>query len=478
MSEGKKFSRESSIYVIGEFISKAFSFILLPVYTHYLSLNDFAVFSLVAMIWPVVLILLGKAFASYILRGYYEYEDKQSFLGSVMFFSMSMGIVLTAIIHATGSMVVPCIFRDVQYRPFLQFGVFFALFRLFFSNVVTIFRAKRQPHISVILSIAQFAAQGAAVAVAIFILRTGLLGILQAQLIAYAAVSLLYLIVLWPEISLRIHPGIIKPALRFILPLHVHAIASWVVVYISRIFIENSLTLVDVSVYAAATQLAFILTVINSGLNQAWSPFVYANAEKRDFTDLFAVNARKLVVAVFFIGTALILFGRELLMILGKPEYQEALELFPLLVGAYLFQMLYFMYVAVIIYHKKTSLLPVISAVSGGICILLNAVLIPVWGLTAAAVSTLVSFILMFTAVYWYSRRYLRTAVWNRKAVIFLISLVFAAVVFYIWGNSLTFGIAVGLKVGTVFLLIVFLDRLRLVNIREFAMNLKQNRIQ
>ncbi|MBN2414772.1 oligosaccharide flippase family protein [bacterium] len=478
MSEGRKFSRESSIYVIGEFISKAFSFLLLPVYTSYLSLEDFAIYSFVTMIWPVVLILLGKSFSAYMLRGYYEYEDKRSFLGTVMLFSMSTGVLITACIHFTGPVVFPLIFKNIDYKPFLQYGVFFGLYRLFFTHVVTIFRAKREPRTSVMLSIAQFAAQAAAVAVSIFILKTDLLGILQAQLIAFSIITVLYLFVLWKEIRLTILPGIIRPSLVFIMPLHIHAAASWVVVYASRIFIERSLTLVDVSVYAAATQLSFILTVINNGLNQAWSPFVYANAEQPAFPDLFSVNARKLVVAEFLTGTVLILFSRELLTLLGKTEYQQALAIFPLLVGAYLFQMLYFIYVAIIVYHKRTSLLPLTSAVSGGICMLLNWLLVPVWGTTAAALSTLVSFIIMFAAVYLYSKRYLNVIVWNPKALLFLFSLVCAAAVFYIWGTSVPVPVSISLKIGTVCLLVLLLERLKLMNIREFTANLVKNRIQ
>jgi O-antigen/teichoic acid export membrane protein len=63
LSEGRRFSRESFIYMIGEFFSKSLSFILIPLFASYLSKADFAVNNLVAIVWPVLVIVKGSGFS-------------------------------------------------------------------------------------------------------------------------------------------------------------------------------------------------------------------------------------------------------------------------------------------------------------------------------------------------------------------------------------------------------------------------------
>jgi O-antigen/teichoic acid export membrane protein len=75
MTEESRFSKESFIYVFGEALSKSLTFILLPIYTSYLSVEDFAVLGIVTILWPIVVIFLGQGFSSYLIRGYFEYPD-------------------------------------------------------------------------------------------------------------------------------------------------------------------------------------------------------------------------------------------------------------------------------------------------------------------------------------------------------------------------------------------------------------------
>jgi len=308
ISEGRKFSKESSIYVIGEILSKSLLFILLPIYTSYLSTEKFSILMLVMMIWPVVVVLIGKGFSGYIIRGLYEYTDKKRFLGTVLCFSMSIGFVLSLGIHLIGPWIFDFIFKEVNYKPYLQFGVFFAVFRLFFNHVVSIYRAKRQPLTSVVLSFVQFFAQFSAVVISIFILKTDLIGILQAFVIAYGVVTVIYIFKVSSEISFPFQWDVIKPGLLFVIPLIPHALSSWSVNYIGRVFIERHMSLTDLAVYSMASQIALILCVLNNGLNQAWVPFIYANAKTSQFNQFFKTNARKLLIVVFLFLFDLLFF--------------------------------------------------------------------------------------------------------------------------------------------------------------------------
>jgi len=468
MTEGKRFSRESFIYVVGEFLSKSFTFILIPIYASYLSVHDFAILSIVWIIWPIVVVVIGKGFSTYILRGYYEYSESKRFFGTVLFFSMVVGLVIAWSIHVIGPWLFKNIFKEMVYKPYLQYGVFFAVFRLFFNHVVSIYRAKRKPTTSVVLSVVLFLSNSVAVLTAIYVLKTDLKGILNAQLISFMVVAVIYLAKVFPDISLRLDLRVILPGILFVLPLVPHALSGWVINYISRIFIQRNMSPTDLATYAVASQISLILSVINNGLNQAWAPFIYANAPRDDFSQLFATNAKKLIIFASLLGGTIILFAKDILLIMGKKEYLAAQNVLPILILAYVIQLLYFIYIVIIIYHKNTKIMPLITISAGLICISLNIVLVPMWGMYGAAFCTMLSFLLMYLSVYGYSKRYVRVKIVNKRVIVFVLSVLFALVFSYFLINPIVFWLRILMKVFIVIGLTMFLRVLELFDIRNF----------
>lgn len=470
MTEGKKFSRESSIYVIGEFLSKSLIFFLLPVYGSYLSLEDFAVLSVVMIVWPVILIFLGKGFAGYMLRGYYEYGDKKRFFGTVLLISMMVALLVAAGIHASGPWLCRLIFKNLSYKPYLQYGVIIALFRLFFLNVISFYKAKRSPFTVVVLSVAFFFSHAIAVLVSIFALDAGLRGILNAQVMAYAAVSLVTVIKILPEISMKCDLRLLRPSLSFVLPLLPHSISIWTVTFISGIFVERALTLADLSVYNMAIRLALIIGVINYGLNQAWSPFIYDNYARSNFRSLFVTNARKLVVFILALGATLILFSKEMLLLMGKSEYLDARMLLPILAAGYLFQLFYYIRVTLIFYHKNTKILPIISVIGGIVSVGLNITLIPLWGMLGAAAATCTAFFFTYAITHLFTLQYMRARVVDHHTLLFGIIVVMILIVSTIGVDRLALIPAFVIKIAIIVGIVRLLESLKLLNIREFVL--------
>ncbi len=467
MSEERRFSRESLTYVFGEALSKSLAFVLLPIYTAYLSLEEFAILNFVSSLWPVVVVFLGQGFATYVIRGYYEYDDKRRFFGTVLFFSMAVALVLASLIHIFGPWLCELIFKELTYRPYLQYAVFFAVFRLYFNHVVSYYRARRLPRTSVALSLVLFSTNLVAVLAAIFAFDGGLAGILRAQLIAYGVVALLYTYKVWPEVSPRWQGAVLGPAVLFVLPLIPHALSGWLVNHVGKVFIETHFSLAQLSVYSVAVQLALILSVVNAGLNQAWVPFVYANYAGEDSQRLLRVSAQRTILLVMLLGTILVVFGRELLALMGKAAYLEALFVLPILVLGYVFQIVYFIYVAVILYHKRSEWLPVVSIASGLLAILLNMALVPVLGLFGSALSTTLAFLLMAALAYGFARRLRRLPVLTRRMLLFLLLAGSASAASLLAAHRVPLLAHALLNLGLVGLLVAALLRLGLMNLQN-----------
>ncbi len=422
MSETKRLSKELFIYVLGEFFSKSLTFLLLPIYAYYFSVDEFATLSLISIIWPLLIIIFGSGFSTFILRGYYDYNEKKGeFFFTILFLSILLALLFAGIIHFTGEHLVRLIFNNLSYKPLLQYSVLFALFRLYFNHILAFFRAERRPIIVVTLSFLIFLSISLTTLYMAIIEKSSLESLLKAQAITYFFNVILFSVVIKPHIEFKINLNIFKSSLFFVIPLLPHALSSWVVPYISRVFIQRSLPAYDLSLYHIAAQIALVLGVLNSGLNQSWIPFVYSNYQKPNFKKLFKVGAQRYLVFSFICALCIIFGCKELLLLIGKAEYFSAVKIVPILVIAYIFQAVYFLHTPLLLYHKKTNVFPIISISSGTICVLLNILLLPVLNVYGAALATLISFVLMAKLASVFSRKLIIIDFVERSFITFLI---------------------------------------------------------
>ena len=228
------------------------------------------------------------------------------------------------------------------------------------------------------------------------------------------------------------------------------------------------MSLTDLAVYSMASQIALILCVLNNGLNQAWVPFIYANAKTSQFNQFFKTNARKLLIVVFLLGGILFLFSKELLTIMGKTDYLAAQIILPILLLSYIFQMLYLIYVVIIFYQKKTKMIPVITFGAGFICILLNILLVPIWKMYGAALCTLVSFFIMYVIAKKISQKYIDVTILDWRIVVFILSVITILTGSYFLIDTMSFMVRIGLKLIVSFGFIGIMQFLNLVNLKDF----------
>jgi O-antigen/teichoic acid export membrane protein len=87
-------------------------------------------------------------------------------------------------------------------------------------------------------------------------------------------------------------------------------------------------------------------------------------------------------------------------------RYWSGVIIVPIVLFAYLFLGLYTNLIAGIYIEKKTKYLPFITGLGAVLNVITCFALIPVWGITGSAISTLVSYIAMATAMYFVAQRF------------------------------------------------------------------------
>ncbi|MFX0142190.1 MAG: lipopolysaccharide biosynthesis protein, partial [Candidatus Hodarchaeota archaeon] len=73
LSELKKLLRHSSVYSIGNLLSKAIGFFLIPLYTRYLTPADYGVLELLELTSSIISLFLGLRIGTAVIRFFYDY---------------------------------------------------------------------------------------------------------------------------------------------------------------------------------------------------------------------------------------------------------------------------------------------------------------------------------------------------------------------------------------------------------------------
>lgn len=185
-------------------------------------------------------------------------------------------------------------------------------------------------------------------------------------------------------------------ALKIGLPMIPHALALILLAQMDRIMIKNICSDADAGLYTFGYSFASLLMIFTNAIGQAWLPWfndtLYAGNRER-----IKNVQKKLVMLGCFLSIGFIVVAPEALMVLSfkSPTYWVAKVVVPPVVLGTLAQYFYTNYVNVEIFCKKTSIIAFGSCIAAGINYLLNAYFIPRFNYTAAAYTTLASYIVL-----------------------------------------------------------------------------------
>lgn len=138
----------------------------------------------------------------------------------------------------------------------------------------------------------------------------------------------------------------------------------------------------------------------------AWQ--ISAVTEEKGRSKFFTRIFRSYSSLIFMVGACIIPFSKILVSLLAQDSYYEAWKFIPFLVMATVFNC-FGTFTGSVYTVEKKSILSFLTISAGAVLnIVLNLLLIPLWGVNGAAFSTFVSYLLVFILRFLTSRRFIR----------------------------------------------------------------------
>ena len=396
--------KHTVVYGSGYVLSRSISLLLLPIHTNCLSPSELGISTQLYAIILVLSILysfgLNTAFLQFFMT---EKSDQQRrlYFSTAFLFTAFAALFFSVPVFAARNFLSELLFGSRFYGSLI--GLATAILSLDALNLLTlnIFRAQEKPHRFVLYQVLNVALN--LLLNVLLVVRQG--GGVKAVFIANLAASALMFMSLLP-VSIRhgisaFSGSFLKRMIRFGLPMIPYLSALSLLGVMDRFFITRYLGLESTGIYGAAYRMAMIIQLIVTAFRFAWHPFFVSEAGKGDPVPLFARTFTYFTLASSLLFLGVSFFVREIaaFRIFGfsfmHESYFSGLSIVPLIMLGYIAYGFHLVFTTGIYLKEKTGDLIWISAAATTFNVISNILVIPRLGLTGAALSCTVSYVLL-----------------------------------------------------------------------------------
>jgi O-antigen/teichoic acid export membrane protein len=455
LSDFRKLFRQSLIYGLGTFSTKLAGFVLIPLYTRHFSVAEFGILGLLEVSGAVVISFFGFSLSSGFFRWYWDKSSdgkKDSLFFTVTLFQI--GIALLAYLAARPFIpeLSQLILNSTGYSYVLRLMLISSLIQLVLVMPGTLMRLQEKPWLFTLANVFQLAFSLSVTLYAIAFRNSGLEGIYYGQIagsLAYAAVLSGYSIRnmrFVPEIKL------LKEILVYCFPLFFSAVALVMLNVTDRYSLKVLGSLADVGLYSYGFKLANTLNVfLITSVNFAIQPMIFRMMDKPGNRQFYARLMTYYTFGTMVVALAMMVFGMEISKLFARRvDYFEAWHIFPFILYSIVFGMMKDVATTGLSISKKTKVIAVTVVITALLNLLLNSILIRLFGNQGAAASKLLSMIVFFGLTYYFAQR-VYPIPYELKRIVLLLILAGGLYIISIFANPWPLEIRLGVKLLLVF---------------------------
>ena len=404
--------RGSALYALANFGIRALNFLLLPLYTRFLTPADYGVISLAEIIAAVAAGVFGLGLEPGVRRLYFQYAEDRAelarYLSSLLRFAglASGGVVALALFAGPRLLHWADPHFSVPFYPYAALAIGAAALSQFVQYRLALYQAEAQPKAYGLLSLAFFIATAAGSIALVVAARWGALGMLLAKLVAAAALALVSLWLLRHWLRNALQWRFVRETLPLSLPLVPHSLMALGLVVADRFILEHYRALDEVGLYSMAYALGMVMFLVGLSIGQAWQTIYFDTARAGDPAGRAMLGRLFSQLVIFLSAIALLgaLLAPDAVRILD-PRYHSIGCLIPWVIGGYLLHALFGFFNLAAMQGKRTKFILFASALAFVANLGLNLWWVPIWGMYGAAYATLAAYGLEAVVMYVYAQR-------------------------------------------------------------------------
>ncbi|MBN1559676.1 oligosaccharide flippase family protein [candidate division KSB1 bacterium] len=409
----KNILKHGSIYSLGNILSKLIGFVMIPVYTSYLTPADYGILELLTLVSSVLATVLALRISSGLARYYFIYksaEEKQQLVSTSLNFVAILSLIAGILLSSQSNFFSRLVFSRTDYT-FYFILIFISLaFELATAIGYAYVRILEKSIIFITISIMQLLLGLGFNIYFIVVLQWGVSGILYSMILSNGVACIVLSLYTYARVKFHFNLQMLKKLFFFSLPLVPAGILIFTLNMGDRFIMNRLLSLGDVGIYALGYKFGMLLsTFIGAPFASIWAPKrveIYEDRLNRD--DIFPRVFKYFTLVLVVTGLIISVLIQDIVKIVAAPDFWSAYRVVPLVILGYTFYNMYNFVDIGFYVHNKTYYYVIINAIAALANIGLNFLLIPIWGVMGAAAVTAISFAICPLLAYVISQRYYR----------------------------------------------------------------------
>ncbi|KPK02989.1 MAG: hypothetical protein AMK71_00305 [Nitrospira bacterium SG8_35_4] len=405
----KKIGKNTAVYSIGNLLNRLIGFVMIPVYTRYLVPSDYGIVSLIDITINLAATIIAIGLSGAVIRFYYDDDDpvQKKLVISTSVISMFMiSIAASSLFILFSQQISYLVFDSGKYSKYLKIAFITLFFEMLSQLTMSYIRAKQQSLRYSLFSLSKLLLGLSLNIYLIVFLEWGVWGVLYSGLITNGIVTVVLLSITFAEVGFRFSLLKLQGMLKFGLPLIPSNIGMFILASSNMFFLQKYSTLSVVGTYSIGYKLGFAVNVIVvTPFLLFWSAYMYEIAKEKNAKELFSKILEYVAFMLIIVVFGLSVIIGDVVKLLLASEYWGSASVVPLIALTYLFWGLNCYFYLGINITKKTKYRSYSVTCGALIALILNYLLIPLYGALGAAGSTALAYLLMTAMNYYFSQR-------------------------------------------------------------------------
>jgi O-antigen/teichoic acid export membrane protein len=395
---------DSAIYGASDILAKVIGFILLPLFTRYLTQAEYGVLAMFAFIKIFFVPIANLGMTNAIFRRFSLAQDsteRTTILSTGLTSVTTASALLGLVVYYSADLLNQILTGDAIYIEVCKIAVITATISSVGAIPLVILRADRRVTIVAILNIIKLIL---ALSVSIYLVigqEQGIAGIVWGNLIAELVALLAGFYFILQDFKFQFSKNIWQNMLDYGLPFLPHRLFVAGSLMFGQYSLRIFLGLEELGIYSIAVRFAMPVTFMVTAIQKAWVPFkfqVYAEDENPGAVLSSMVTYYMVTVSYLWVGISC--WAPELIKLILPSHFHQSAYLIAFVSAVPLSSGLFFMFGSGFGLKQDTKSLPLIS-LSGLIAVILCSIaLIPEYGGQGAAIASALGWLTMTRLFY------------------------------------------------------------------------------
>ena len=421
----RRLATTGAAYTAASIFSKLIAVALLPLYTRYLSTEDYGAAEVLfaAVVAASIVIRLGVIEA--LLRFYYKDDEDPDRVVGTSFAALFWFAGAAALIALPFAGPLSEALLDESAPDLVRISIAGLWVLTLHEYLLTIFRLEERARAFFVTTMLNVVAAIGLTVVLVVGAGEGARGLLIGSYASGAAFVLGLIFVHRRRISLWLDRALLKRLLRFGLPTMPAELSLYLLNFVDRIIIVRSLGLAEAGLYSLAVKFAQGVNVLVRGFQLAWPPLAYSIRDDDEARRAYAVVVTWFVAGCAFVVTGMWLLSRWIVRALAAPEFFDSYEAIGLIATGVTLYALYMVLVVILGRTGRTEFNFPATAAALVANVGLNLILVPSMGIVGAGIALVASYFVVLALMYWFTQRLFPVPYqWGRLLRVVLVSAV------------------------------------------------------